>query len=193
MILFGILLPLSEQLFVDMKSSYGSARKIYVHPIPVSLSLRALLRSTRCECYDHRWRCRTTCSHFESNALRELHRLEHDSQPDGQRPNDKTFGTGEYAYKFLGEHVPRAILVEIVNLVLYHTRILVDDCTGFSRLFGWTHLCNLCVDTKVASTRHAGSTWRSPQGRVDCYWWVVLWPMHFERCPRHDCVWFLVV
>ena len=32
-----------------------------------------------------------------------------------------------------------------------------------------------------------------PTGRGDCYWWVVLRPMHFVRCPRHDCVWFLVV
>ena len=29
-----------------------------------------------------------------------------------------------------GEHVPRAVFVKIVDLVLNHTRILVDDCTG---------------------------------------------------------------
>ena len=29
-----------------------------------------------------------------------------------------------------GEHVPRGAFVEIVDLVLYHTRILVDDCIG---------------------------------------------------------------
>ena len=29
-----------------------------------------------------------------------------------------------------GEHIPRAVFVKIVDLVLNHTRILVDDCTG---------------------------------------------------------------
>ena len=28
------------------------------------------------------------------------------------------------------EHVPRAIFVKIVDFILNHTRIMVDDCTG---------------------------------------------------------------
>ena len=38
---------------------------------------------------------------FKSNARRELYRLEHGTQPDGQTPGDKTFGGGEDAFNTL--------------------------------------------------------------------------------------------
>ena len=62
---------------------------------------------------------RATCSHFGGNARRELYRLEHGTQPEGQTPSDKTFGGGEDEFDAFvsgtggGEHVPSAAFVDL--------------------------------------------------------------------------------
>ena len=40
-----------------------------------------------------------------------------------------------------------------------------------------THLCHLCVDTRWLA-HVLRDCLGGPTGRVDCYRWVVQWPMH---------------
>ena len=51
------------------------------------------------------------------NACWELFRLEHGIQPDGEMPNDKTFGEGDdalhtsFSETGTGKHIPRAVFI----------------------------------------------------------------------------------
>ena len=65
---------------------------------------------------------------FWGHKRRELYRLEHGTQPEGQTPSDKTFGGGEDAFdaRFSGtgggEHVPSAAFVDIELTVVEGVR-----------------------------------------------------------------------
>lgn len=53
------------------------------------------------------------------NACWELYCLEHEIQPDGQMPSDKTIGGGDDSFNTFssetgaGKHVPRAVIVDL--------------------------------------------------------------------------------
>ena len=42
----------------------------------------------------------------------------------------------------------------------------------------WERTCVNCVLTQGGLHTSCGIALTIPTGRVDCYWWVVLWPMH---------------
>ena len=58
------------------------------------------------------------------NACWELYCLEHEIQPDGQMPSDKTIGGGDDSFNTFfsetgaGKHVPRAVFVDLEPTVV---------------------------------------------------------------------------
>ena len=57
-----------------------------------------------------------------------------------------------------------------------------------NRSLSGTHLCNLCVDTRWLVHTSCGIVLTIPTVRVDCYRWVVLWPMQSDSpCAAIKC------